>query len=272
MALVLCAGGLQQQRRFLSASTTLHRRNARSQTPDHRVHMYRQNELNPSTKRFNPRPSPLDGVKGLTFEHEEDRWDNWGNPRQMSTFQGKWGDAQFRPTLNWLSYMKFSRARRMGVSGWAQARLFPPRWAGTTRFALPPQLMLPPGYRPMTEFPTYKAGEYHPWFHFPDVRRKSPIENTPDIAIRHADDRAKKLDLLRYTLAASNFRIHTRARYESQLGYVWAGGSKDHVTPGGLHTAGPSTLWQFHTSKRSGEMFSNSAGPGTLPRTNDRSS
>ena len=116
----------------------------------------------------------------------------------------------------------------------------------------------------MTEFPDMKTPEYHPWMAFPNVRHKAPIENVPDIAVKFAEDRASKLEVLRFTLAASNFKIHTRAKFESRGGNVWRGGRTEHISG-----TAPSPLWQFAADTKGGALFTDGAPPGTFPRAGD---
>eukprot|EP01064_Diplonema_japonicum_P029727 TRINITY_DN4880_c0_g1_i1.p1 TRINITY_DN4880_c0_g1~~TRINITY_DN4880_c0_g1_i1.p1 ORF type:complete len:203 (+),score=9.91 TRINITY_DN4880_c0_g1_i1:57-665(+) len=184
---------LSRQARNLSCTNPLLRHHARRQNKKHFTsYFFNQSAENPGAKRYHYRPSPLHGNKGLqNYMHEEHPWDYFHNHRRTGIFSEKGIAAiKFIPFSNRLR--GWITASQGMVREEARLRCYNPWWSGDNNFNPPPHLMLPPGFRTMTEFPTSKHREYSPWLEMPHVRRIAPIENTPDILTKHAADRAKK--------------------------------------------------------------------------------
>eukprot|EP01059_Diplonema_ambulator_P034421 TRINITY_DN7697_c0_g1_i1.p1 TRINITY_DN7697_c0_g1~~TRINITY_DN7697_c0_g1_i1.p1 ORF type:complete len:272 (+),score=46.35 TRINITY_DN7697_c0_g1_i1:73-888(+) len=264
-------GKFARQARCLSNTAPLLRHHARMQNKHFFTHYFFNNvAMNPANRRFQYRPSPLHGKRGLdNYAHEEHPWDYFHNARPTGPYSEKGISVQkFLPFTarlrNWITASQDMHRES------ARMRLYIPWWGGDNNFRAPPHLMLPPGYRPMTEFPTSRTREYHSWMELPHVRRVAPITNTPDIMTKFAADRAKKMDILKFALAASNFRVTVRAKFESKKGDLWLGAKSEHKTGGNMATAGPSPLYSFWGAKKDGEVFSGGAGPGTYPRPNDK--
>ena len=201
--------------------------------------------------------------------HEDHPWDIYGNHRQRSTFSER-GIAYGRllsPSRRLRSWIN------VGKHGVTEAKKFgtwTPKWdTFSTNFCPPPHMLLPPGFRPFTEWPTYKAEEYNKWSDYPNVRNQSPILNVPDMQTRYANDRAKKLDVLREKLAASNFRLQIRAKWEQSGGEQYLGPRM--YESGGSKGAVPSPHWNFRRSEsfNNGEVFGVGAGRGSFPKPNN---
>ena len=145
---------------------------------------------------------------------------------------------------------------------------YAPNWHLHRRF-LPLHYMVPPGYRPGTEFPDWRHEEYGRWADFPEMRNTNPLTNSPDMLTKFASDRARKMEIMKQSITASNFRVKIRAKYETKYGANFSA-NKSHNAGGSKGGAGPSALWSFWSGTGDGEVFARAGGPGTFPRPHDR--
>ncbi|KAJ9468916.1 hypothetical protein DIPPA_04488 [Diplonema papillatum] len=257
----------KQQVRCFSRTTPAFKHHARRQNKKHYSdYFHKQVDKNPANRRFHYRPGPLTGNSGLwNAVHEDHPWDLFHNPRPTSTFSER-GIALFKLLPHNARVRNFIFSPDLfDHQESTRIRLYTAKWSGNRSFFIPMHLLLPPGHRPMTEWPTSKHREYDGWMDFPHVRRQSPITNTPDLLVKHASDKAKKMELMKVALAASNFRVGVRAKWESRFGAEFRGPGKDHNVAHGA----PSPLWQWWGARHGGEVFARGAGPGTFPRPDD---
>eukprot|EP01063_Lacrimia_lanifica_P009301 TRINITY_DN16297_c0_g1_i1.p1 TRINITY_DN16297_c0_g1~~TRINITY_DN16297_c0_g1_i1.p1 ORF type:complete len:273 (+),score=63.53 TRINITY_DN16297_c0_g1_i1:73-891(+) len=268
----LFAGARQQARNFSCTAPKLgfHARRCHKRwavDTIYNVHM------TPGKSRSLFRPDPLHGNTNVLWNshHEDHPWDDYGNPRPMSTFSER-GMAIYRMLPHNRRLRQFVNVGLFGLKQNFRCLKWAPKWLATAgNYKMPPHMIVAPGHRPMTEHPSFQHPDFNPWLDLPNVKRKSPIENSPHIFTKHADDRAKKMDLLKFKLAASNFRVNQRAKYESENGDVWMGGNHSQKAGGNRGNAPPSPLWTLrYSGKAGGEVFSKGTGVGSFPRPTNR--
>eukprot|EP00755_Sulcionema_specki_P005943 Sspe_Gene.34168::Locus_16621_Transcript_1_1_Confidence_1.000_Length_946::g.34168::m.34168 len=256
---------LGAQKRMFSATTPLLKPHAMRLHKAFFFSRMQEGHRIPKLHRFDFAPSPVHGTKGAGNKPTQMHlWDYYGNKAPSTTF-GERGMAVYR-------LMTFSRRNRQFIyttryharEGLRNA-LYKPHWVTRSEWVAPPHLYVPPGFRPYTESPTANSREYGGWFEIPHLKKTGRIQQSEEIMTKYADDRARKMHVIRKQMAACNYNLVPRQRYESNRGNIFVGAGKSHEAGGTLSSAPPSPLSSLHNSKHGGELFSGAAGTGVYP-------